>query len=820
MRRAAALHVRLAGRLAVVALLGSTLTLAVGAAPAQAAVPVPATPGGLSRAIELPQPYVGQSICDPVAKPGVAAFRNMVLNTYRDTTSLGIVRDCGIGGQSEHKEGRAWDWGVSVSNPTQVSEVNALFSWLMRTDQYGNTYAMSRRLGIMYIIWNRHIWKAYQPSAGWQPYNGTDSHTTHVHFSFGWNGARRVTSFWDGSVAPVDYGPNGPTTAVPFRAPANIAVLRTYGATTLSSGATGTAVSVLQKGLGITADGQYGNLTAAAVSRFQYAQSLPADGVWGPDEWKALFLPPIDPFGALALARTPDGLSISGWAIDADSPSAVRTTVLVDGTQVSAQWASLDRPDIGAAYPDSGAAHGYAVVVPAVAGTHRVCSYGVNISGTPGVSKQLGCATLAVDNRPVGALENVTTTLATSRVTGWALDPDSTDPTSVTLTLDGAALTTTTANGSHPTVAPWDAYGANRGFDVALTLPEGAHNLCARATNAPGTPGADADFCRAVSVRHSPVGTLESVVQVPGGAVQVTGFAVDPDSPATVPVALTWDGTRAAAAPAALTRDDVAARYPGYGSAHGFSVSKALAVGPHTVCATAVNVAGTPGRETSLGCKAITVTHSPIGAFELLRNQPGGSTLIRGWALDPDVAAPARVALTLDGAYHRVLTADAVRTDLPAAWKAYGTGHGFTAPLTLPAGRHTVCAYPLNADGTPGTRVALGCRSVLVGTPTGTLEFASGGRGYLNVRGWVVDPDTAGPVTVTVVLDGRTVATLVAKVGRADVSRLFPGYGAAHGYAATLRPARGRHTLCTYARNVTGTPGSSVRLGCRTTTVY
>jgi len=169
-----------------------------------AAVVTPPTPA-LPTAVEDLQPYVGQEGCDPVAKPGVLAFQSLLMTTYRDTGSLGIVRDCGIGGTSEHKEGRAFDWAVSVNNPQHVAEVAALTTWLTA---YGPDFASTaRRFGIMYMIWNHRIWKAYQPTLGWQPYSGANPHTDHVHFSFGWNGAKDATSWWSGRVAPLDYGP-------------------------------------------------------------------------------------------------------------------------------------------------------------------------------------------------------------------------------------------------------------------------------------------------------------------------------------------------------------------------------------------------------------------------------------------------------------------------------------------------------------------------------------------------------------------------------------------------------------------------------------
>src|SRR5205807_2097292 len=56
--------------------------------------------------------YEGQSTCDPAPKPGALALRNLLLSHYAGTTSLGISRACEVGGRSEHKEGRAFDWGA------------------------------------------------------------------------------------------------------------------------------------------------------------------------------------------------------------------------------------------------------------------------------------------------------------------------------------------------------------------------------------------------------------------------------------------------------------------------------------------------------------------------------------------------------------------------------------------------------------------------------------------------------------------------------------------------------------------------------------
>jgi len=164
--------------------------------------------------------YVGQTVCSPAAKPGTAAFASMLLKTYPHTRSLGISRSCSSGGKSEHKEGRAFDWGVSAYDARDAQSVRELLTWLLATDKHGNQYAMARRLGIQYIIWNRRIWGAYSASSGWRTYTGASPHTDHVHFSLSWAGARKKTSFWtknfpNGQIAP----PPAPTRPSPEPAP-------------------------------------------------------------------------------------------------------------------------------------------------------------------------------------------------------------------------------------------------------------------------------------------------------------------------------------------------------------------------------------------------------------------------------------------------------------------------------------------------------------------------------------------------------------------------------------------------------------------------
>lgn len=198
-------------RLAWLPSLAVAAAAAVTVLPATPALAAPATRSPL-RAIERLAPYQPQTTCSPTAKPGVVAFRNLVLRAYGGTGDYGIVRACSVGGRSEHKEGRAWDWKVSASSPAQVRAVQDMLHWLLTTDRYGNAYAQARRTGVMYLIWNHRIWSA---GSGWSAYTGHDPHTNHVHLSFSWAGARKRTSYWTGIVSPT----LGPVGAVPAPRP-------------------------------------------------------------------------------------------------------------------------------------------------------------------------------------------------------------------------------------------------------------------------------------------------------------------------------------------------------------------------------------------------------------------------------------------------------------------------------------------------------------------------------------------------------------------------------------------------------------------------
>jgi hypothetical protein len=192
-----------ARRLLVLGLAGLTVATLV----PQGAVAAPPAPD-FGPLIEDYAEYEGQRRCRPKPKPGVVAFQLLLEQSYPDST-FNVSRRCREGGQSEHKEGRALDWSRRASVPAERATVKDLFVWLFATDAHGNPHAMARRLGIMYIVWNRRLWSSWE--GGWETYcvlrgrkcKDPDTkavlhpHNDHVHFSMGWPGARMETSYWN-----------------------------------------------------------------------------------------------------------------------------------------------------------------------------------------------------------------------------------------------------------------------------------------------------------------------------------------------------------------------------------------------------------------------------------------------------------------------------------------------------------------------------------------------------------------------------------------------------------------------------------------------
>lgn len=704
----------------------TTLTgAATASATATSSGPVPPTPEGLTSEIEPYQPYVGQQICDPRAKAGVSAFRDLLLRTYPSSGSLGIVRDCGSGGRSEHKEGRAFDWANNVNNPEQAGNVEALMSWLMATDEYGNQNAMIRRTGLMYVIWNKRIWKSYEVAEGWQPYYGSNPHTDHVHFSFSWAGARMSTSYWHpGTVAAIDYGPAGPpepshnVTVTADRT--NIAIQQKYGELTLSQDQerqSVPAVKVVQAKVGASpVDGIYGPDTAAAVRSAQLQLDVLVTGQFAPPDWDTFFPLPNAPFGRVdSVSTVPGGIRLTGWVLDHDTSDPVLATIgSRELGRVGLVTADLPRDDVARAYPEAGALHGFDTTVTLPDGTHQLCVNGINASGTTGQNMMLGCTQVSVDHQPQGVLDVLTQRYGATLVSGWAVDTDTADPVPVDVWVDGKVVTSTIAGtrARPEAAAKFTHFEGQRGYFLGVDVPEGRHRVCTSGRGLGAGHSANLG-CRTITVNRSPKGGFNLAITLPAsypqrGPVLLKGWAFDMDTDAPVAVRITVDGVVKRIVRADVPRADVAKAYPMYGPDHGFETTLALRDGVRKICVDARNL-GSRGTARELGCKLVTVA-DPVGAFE---HAVGGNGLIAvsGWAYDPDAINPTDVVVLVDGERVGQIRTSRPRPDLTVLALVYGPVRGFGGTVPATPGRHEVCLVAYNLYRTPGQNTPLGCTS-------------------------------------------------------------------------------------------------------------
>lgn len=179
----------------IVAALAAVLLLA---APAPAAV---------TSGIEDYADWQPQTRCSPKAKPGTKVLGRWIV-AHEGGAFGGISRSCKVGGTSEHKEGRAFDWRLDASRKADREKAASLLRLLRATDKAGNTDAKARRMGVMYIIWNDRMYAAWDEFAGERYLSSscksrkrcskTLRHRDHMHISLTRRGGKGVTSWYEG----------------------------------------------------------------------------------------------------------------------------------------------------------------------------------------------------------------------------------------------------------------------------------------------------------------------------------------------------------------------------------------------------------------------------------------------------------------------------------------------------------------------------------------------------------------------------------------------------------------------------------------------
>jgi hypothetical protein len=154
------------------------------------------------------------------------------------------------------------------------------------------------------------------------------------------------------------------------------------------------------------------------------------------------------------------------------------------------------------------------------------------------------------------------------------------------------------------------------------------------------------------------------------------------------------------------SRPDVGAAFAGYGSAHGFDITIPTLIGFQQVRVFAINVGS--GGNPLLRSQVIVVGGDPFGSLDSAVGQSGGIR-VSGWAIDRDTADPTKVHVYVDGVFRGEFEADETRTDVGAAFPAYGASHGYTAVVSAAPGNRQVCVYAINIGW--GGHALIACRS-------------------------------------------------------------------------------------------------------------
>jgi hypothetical protein len=402
--------------------------------------------------------------------------------------------------------------------------------------------------------------------------------------------------------------------------------------------------------------------------------------------------------------------------MDPDSrTAAVSVHVYVDGRWGAAVTADGDRPDVGAAFPGAGNAHGWSWSATVAPGEHSVCVYAIDVQDAAR-NTPLGCRKVAVQiTPPLGNWENLWPSGPTLSASGWAMDPDSkTAAVTVHVYVDGRWSGAVTADASRPDVgAAFSGAGNAHGFLYSTPVALGQHSMCVYAIDVENPSRNTPLGCRSITVGGTlPVGSWDALSLSESGAT-MWGWALDPDTrSASLTVRIDVDGVNVGVTTASRSRSDVGAAFPGAGVAHGWSFDDlSMSPGEHSMCVYAVDNEDA-ARRTSLGCRKVAVqVTAPMGNWESLSASTAGLSAW-GWALDPDAkTAPVSVHVYVDGQWGAAVTANASRPDVGAAFPGAGSAHGWSYSAWATPGVHTVCVYAIDLPD-PSRNTPLGCRQV------------------------------------------------------------------------------------------------------------
>ena len=239
-------------------------------------------------------------------------------------------------------------------------------------------------------------------------------------------------------------------------------------------GTTSPAMEALLHDSGIAIDGRPGAVRVNPAA-------LAADDALFPDG-------PNSPVGVIdGVGVAPGGTVLTGWTVDPNAHDSLDVHTYVDGLFAGVTHATAGRPDVGAAVPLFGPAHGFTVELRLFPGPHTICVYGINVGA--GTNALINCVTTTISNAPFGALDGTARVDSLATVSGWVIDPTTASPGRARVTVDGVTAATqvaTLVRPDLPLVFPY--FGAEHGYLIAVPVTPGPHTICVIGLGRPGAP--------------------------------------------------------------------------------------------------------------------------------------------------------------------------------------------------------------------------------------------------------------------------------------------------------------------------------------------
>lgn len=521
-----------------------------------------------------------------------------------------------------------------------------------------------------------------------------------------------------------------------------------------------------------------------------------------------------EPVGTIeTITATPGNISLSGWAVLPDTPSAAVNLAANIGSRWIQLTSSLPNTTAPNRVSNAGQNQGFSGSFPADSGPQTVCVWA---SKSNGGAVNLGCrlVTVPAPRATQAVIESTAVSGNVVTINGWAVWPDSPSTTvRLAANYDGIWIPID-ANATNPAAnAAVPGVGNQHGFSIPITMPSGTRSLCIWTLNPAGPPSNIG--CRTVAVGVAPPASMYAVETLSGGArtINYSGWGVWTQQPsATVRFALNV-GSQWIPIDANQPNNAAQIAVPGIGANHGFSGSTPFAPGTYSAC---LWMAEPNAPAKAVDCRTITVVNGQETVGELVGLSGGvGGIHVDGWAVKPDQpGATVRLAANIGSSWYPIDTGVA---NSVAGTRVSGAGanQGFAALVPAPVGTSDVCIWVESASGP----YKLSCGTVTVEpTPdiSSSITEAVGVAGGVRISGWAVWPGSPQTTVNVAASFGNQWTAMNRPLPNSSAPTYVNGAGPYQGFSGVVATPSGQQTVCLWGSRPSG---PAALFGCKTVTV-